>query len=81
MPYTTVRGAAGLEWSSRPGRYMEVSPPPHVTRQQFEIILSNIKSLKSFAQLAAFVYGPILVCGFLVSSCNCLFVHVHSQQH
>ena len=25
MPYTTVRGAAGLEWSSRPGRYMEVS--------------------------------------------------------
>ena len=25
MPYTTVRGAAGLEWSSRPGRYVEVS--------------------------------------------------------
>ena len=24
MPYTTVRGAAGLEWNSRPGRYMEV---------------------------------------------------------
>ena len=24
MPYTSVRGAAGLEWNSRPGRYMEV---------------------------------------------------------
>lgn len=25
MPFTTVRGAAGLEWNTRPGRYIEVS--------------------------------------------------------
>lgn len=25
-PLTTVRGAAGLDWRTRPGRYMEVGP-------------------------------------------------------
>lgn len=28
LPYSTVRGAAGLEWNTRPGRYMEVSTLP-----------------------------------------------------
>lgn len=29
VPYTTVRGAAGLEWNTRPGRYMEVAVVSH----------------------------------------------------
>ena len=43
-PLTTVRGAAGLDWRTRPGRYMEVGPGHNVA-----CMLVNMGSVRNAA--------------------------------
>ena len=81
LPYTSVRGAAGLEWSSRPGRYVEVS-----TKALGILTLYGIISLLSSLQYKN-------RCAFDICHCQCalppwgqaqIILHTHTalcQEH
>ena len=51
-PHTTVRGAAGLDWRTRPGRYMEVGPGCNVHAHEHQLCAQSMYTCALCAERA-----------------------------